>query len=1004
MRERVRAFDWSGTALGPIDRWPFHLRLALGICLDSGFPIALYLGPELVLVYNDAWSSIPGDRHPWALGQPAREVWPEIWEAIEPSFRQVMATGEAIVAKDAYFSLQRHGYTEECYFDYTLGALRGPGGTVDGIFNAAIERTYRVLGERRMRLLRELAQRTAAARTVEETCAEVCATLAGAAEDVPFALTYLLRGDGREAELAGSTRLERETPASPCRVDLGGEGADPWSLAAVARTGEPQLISDLPGRFGPLPGGAWPEPAGQALVLPIAAAGLDRLAGFLVAGVSPRRVLDDEYRAFFELAAGQVATAFANARAYQHERQRAEALAELDRAKSAFFSNVSHELRTPLTLILGPLEDLLGEAGDRLPPKAQELLEVVRRNSLRLMRLVNTLLDFSRIEAGHARASFQPTDLALVTRGLAGSFDSACKRANLQLVVDCPPLPAPVYVDREMWERIVLNLISNAFKFTLEGEIEVRLRASQHGCELAVRDTGIGIAELDQAHLFERFHRVAVTKARSFGGTGIGLSLVKELTRLHGGTVRAESVLGQGSTFFVNLPFGAAHLPSEQVVAGPERPDLPGRHPYLEETLEWLTLEREGGPREPEEPQVERPLVLVADDNADLREYLRRLLAGSFEVEAVADGRWALAAASRRRPALVLADVMMPGLDGFALLRALRADPGLRTVPVILLSARAGEESRVEGLEAGADDYLPKPFSSRELLARVSATLELARLREVVEREAGRAEGLREREAALQRLNEELELRVQMRTEELEQASLAKDHFLATMSHELRTPLNAVIGFTGTLLMRLPGPLTQDQEKQLSIVQSSARHLLSLINDLLDLTKIESGKVELQLEAVPLREVVAEVITSLRPLARAKGLLLGSEIPEESLLVRADRRALSQILLNLAGNGIKFTEEGEVRIAATAGAEGGRSVVALSVIDTGVGIRPEDQARLFQPFTQLGDTTQHRAGGTGLGLHLSQRLATLLGGEVRCQSEPGRGSTFTLVLDRADSS
>jgi protein-histidine pros-kinase len=237
---------------------------------------------------------------------------------------------------------------------------------------------------------------------------------------------------------------------------------------------------------------------------------------------------------------------------------------------------------------------------------------------------------------------------------------------------------------------------------------------------------------------------------------------------------------------------------------------------------------------------------------------------------------------------------------------------------------------------------------------------------------------------------------------ELERANKAKDRFLATMSHELRTPLNAVIGFTGLLLMKLPGPLTADQEKQLAMVQSSARHLLSLINDLLDVAKIESGNVQFNLEALGCRSVVDEVATTLRPAAQAKGLSLDVRAPDKDVVLHSDRRALQQILINLTNNAIKFTDRGGVVIElASAPAAGGGRTVRLAVVDTGVGIAPEDQQRLFQAFTQVGDdATRHRVEGTGLGLYLCRKLAELLGGRIEMHSEPGRGSRFDLVFEQ----
>jgi signal transduction histidine kinase/CheY-like chemotaxis protein len=508
-------------------------------------------------------------------------------------------------------------------------------------------------------------------------------------------------------------------------------------------------VGDLARRFDQIPKGAWPKPPHEAVIAPMAQQGQHRPAGFLVAGINPFRRLDDPYCGFISLVAGQIAAALANAQAYEEERRRAQALAEIDRAKTTFFSNVSHEFRTPLTLMLSPLEEALTHSDVQIGPDTRSLVSVAHRNGMRLLKLVNTLLDFSRIEAGRVTASYEATNLAEYTAELASNFRSALDKAGLRLVIDADPLPQPVYVDRDMWEKIVLNLLSNAFKFTFEGQIAVTVRAASDAshAEVSVRDTGTGIPARELPHLFERFRRVDGARGRSFEGSGIGLALVQELVKLHAGEIGVQSEFGSGSTFTISIPFGTAHLPSDRL--GAPRPSVSTHtraQTYVDEAMGWLvgasatdlpqasTAEDLG--REATDTATGKELVLLADDNTDMRDYVRRLLSERYQVEAVKDGRAALEAAWRRRPDLILSDVMMPGLDGFGLLQALRNDGQLRDVPVILLSARAGEEAKLEGLEAGANDYLSKPFSARELLARVRANIDMANLR----REALRTE------------------------------------------------------------------------------------------------------------------------------------------------------------------------------------------------------------------------------------------------------------------------
>ena len=766
LARRMRAFDWSGSDLGPPGRWPANLRTAVSLCLTSRFPILIWWGPDLRVLYNDAYIPFLGrSKHPSSLGRPGREVWAEIWDTIGPMLEGVRRTGAATWSGDLQFFFERDLPREEVHVRFTYGPiLASDGRTVEGVFCPCTEITDAVVGARRLETLRQLGVKSPESRSFRAACAEAARVLSGDPHDIPFAAIYVVDEAGEGASLVASAGLPEDHPLPPSASTAAGDAA-PWPLAAVLRSGRPEEVRDLRWLAGPLPGSPWPEPPRHAVVLPIPAPNHGGLAGLLALGVSPRRVWDAPYRAFFDLVAGHIGTALADANAHEAERRRAEALAEIDRAKTVFFSNVSHEFRTPLTLMLGPVEDALADAGEPLPPGQRVRLEAAHRGGLRLLKLVNTLLDFSRIEAGRARASREPTDLAALTAELASNFRSACEQAGLRLVVDCPPLPEPVFVDRDMWEKVVLNLISNAFKFTFEGEVVVRLAPVGGEVELSVRDTGTGIPAVDLPRIFERFHRVEGARGRTHEGTGIGLALVQELIQLHGGSVRAESTPGRGSTFVASVPLGKAHLPADSVgTARPPAATAAGAAAFVEEAIRWLPDEeasrvppaarpapRSSGPGPADQGGGPgRPRILWADDNADMRDYVRRLLEPRYDVEAVADGEAALAAARASPPDLVLSDLMLPRRDGFGLLGALRADPRTSTIPVILLSARAGEESRVEGLEAGADDYLVKPFGARELLARVHSHLEMARLR----REASRREQalLEETRAAMERL------------------------------------------------------------------------------------------------------------------------------------------------------------------------------------------------------------------------------------------------------------
>jgi signal transduction histidine kinase/response regulator of citrate/malate metabolism len=702
---------------------------------------------------------------------------------------------------------------------------------------------------------------------------------------------------------------------------------------------------------------------------------------------------------------------------------------------------------------------------------------------------------------------YQPTDVAAFTADLAGVFRSAIEKAGLHFDVDCPPLPAPLYVDRDMWEKIVLNLLSNALKYTLQGGIRVSLTGDGARARLSVSDTGTGIPHDALPRLFERFYRVPHARGRTQEGTGIGLALVHELVKLHGGVIEVASEVDRGTSFTISIPFGKEHLPAERIDGSRSLSSTAvGANAYVEEAMRWLDGEGDDSPAPEylEEPRAHhpahdataRPLVVLADDNADMRAYLRGLLEEHYRVRAVADGVEALAVMRSERPALVISDIMMPNLDGFGLLRELRSDPALCALPVIFLSARAGEEATIEGIAAGADDYLVKPFSARELLARAAAQIERKRFEKVLRETEARLEialkhaplvlftldrelrytwvqrapmgidaqrllGQRDDELGLfddGRELAELELSVllsgrgarrevwlrsqaeqkaydmtvepikddagevigltvagvevtqlrllvaererlleaeRMARAEAERINRMKDEFLATLSHELRTPLNAILGWS-QILARGSQTRSEDLAQGVDAIQRNARVQSQMIEDLLDMNRIMSGKIRLDVQRVAPAQFVDAAVESVLPAINAKRIRLVKLLDPIAGPVSGDPGRLQQVVWNLLSNAVKFTPAGgEIEVML----ERVNSHIEITVSDSGQGISPQFLPYVFDRFRQADASTTRRYGGLGLGLSIVKQLVELHGGSVRAKSlGDGHGATFIVAL------
>jgi len=965
MAKRFEEFDWSRTSIGPVARWPATWRNVVELILVSSFPSALGLGPELIYFYNDGFINLGGPaRHPSALGRPVREVWREIWEPVlERRFTETLSTGRPTGEADLLMPLVRSSYLEETYLTFSFAALADDDGNPSGIFCTATENTGQVIARRQLDCLRLLASQCAGAESAEGACRLAAQALGEQRRDIPFALLYLLDSTGSRIESVASTGLSR-LPADVPGVGRLDPIADPWRLAAAAAGRAPLLIDGVPELIGPALISPEVMPK-QAVVIPLAQAGADAPKCILVTGINPMRPME-ESRRFFELITAQVETAISNARMRENAERRARELADLDRAKTAFFSNVSHELRTPLTLVIEPLRQVLDCAS--LDPGDRELLATARLAGSRLRKLVNSLLEFARIEGGRIDACYVPTELGSFTADLASMFRSVFEQAGIRFLIECEPLPQPAYVDRDMWEKIVFNLLSNALKFTLAGQVSIGVRALQDAVELEVADTGCGVSTEDLPRIFDRFAAIEAPGARTVERTGIGLSLVKERVRLHGGTIEARSERAVGTTITVRIPHGSAHLPQDHVAAaaGPSRPAEDAAQPYLEEAFGWLDKDPDSAsPEVAADPSRER--ILVVDDNAEMRWYLQRLLRGRWQVDTAPNGVAALHQIRRQIPDLIVADIMMPQMDGLELVRRLHSETSTAQIPVLFLSARAGEEASVHGLRAGADDYLVKPFSRHELLARIESRLATARQR-AAERKA---------------------------RSHAEQTIRAREEFFAALAHELRNPAACLF----TWIDRLRDMDTADESGALDVLEGAAHTVRRLAEDLLDVARGTSSHMSVNRDRyMSLAPLVEGVIEAFVPAATHKEISIVSKLENDSGPADVDADRLQQIIANLLSNAIRYTPAGgriEVHCSRR------ENCVELLVRDSGKGISPEALPHVFERYWQ-GQPAAEGENGLGLGLSICRMLVELHDGQIEAMSDgQGRGATFAVRLPLA---
>jgi PAS domain S-box-containing protein len=1126
MADLVRSKDWSKTPLGPIELWPQSLKTTVSLCLASKFPISITWGPQHTQIYNDGYRVSIGNAHPAALGEDYRVTWTSAWPAVGEPFSQALE-GEPSFLENQRMFLERNGYLEETFFTFSMSPIHDESGGVGGLFHPSTETTLPMLAERRSRAVRDLTAALIKGETTQQLAELSVDTLTRFEFDLPFVLVYVREPSGDSYRLAAHHGIEAGSTLAPPTLNV--NCTAPWPVDDALAERSTVEVDGIEIFLPDHTCGPYEEPPQCAFMLPIAASNSAGSPMLVMAGTSRCLPLDDLYRDFFESIALCLTVALISVQARDAERRSLEALAVIDRAKTAFFSNVSHEFRTPLTLMVSPLEELV--QADNHTPDQRDLLVLVQRNSRRLMKLVNSLLEFSRIEAGRATASYVQTDIALLTADIVSSFRSATDRAGLALRVESAEHMEPVYLDHDLWEKVILNLLSNAFRATLEGEIVVRVRPSSDGTavEVTVQDTGTGIAADQLPRLFERFYRIEGAPGRSIEGTGIGLSLVEEMVKLHGGSVRVESELEHGSTFTVSIPFGLPKMASALLkrTGGALQGKSPRGGAFVEEALQWVTKTdaHKIKPQKAELPSSGNVAVrvrsghaghvLLADDNADMRAYIERLLMmEGFSVESVTNGQEALEAARRLVPDLLLSDVMMPLLDGFGLLHEVRQDPLLKDIPFVLLSARAGEEARVEGLRAGADDYLIKPFFARELLARVSAMMTLSRERRlrlakasqvridsleanlerrVVEQaqERGRTwqlssdlmgvvnvDGRFESvNPAWQRLLGWTEQEIAatpfldlVHPEDIERTQAVWDTALSGVpiiqfENRFRAKdqsyhwLSWVSTLEGNKIYCSGRDFTQKKQRadELVTAQEALRQAQKLeaigkltggvAHDFNNLLTVIRGSVELlrRFPDLPMEkrsryvEVIADTVTRA---AKLTGQLLAfarrQTLKPEVLDVNASVYALGQMLATLVGPHISLKQDLSkaacfvhsdatqfdtallnlvVNASDATNGHGALTIrsravsrvpalrqnpmvigeyVAVTVTDQGTGIAALSLDQIFEPFF----TTKKIGQGTGLGLSQVFGFVKQSGGEIRVDSELGKGSTFSIYLPR----
>jgi signal transduction histidine kinase len=985
MGERIRKFDWTSTPLGDPETWEQSLKTCVRIILTSAQPMFVWWGPSRINIYNDSYAHFLGKKHPVALGARAEDVWKEVWEQLVPKVKSA-ERNEGTYDDSYLFIMDRKGYQEEVYVSFCYCPAPGDDGAVKGVFCVCSDNTERVVNERAVQTLQDLGALVFDDKSLHAIYHNAADALGKNNKDFPFAIIYEIDNDAKKATAVASAGTNNKQYLLPATIELQAP-ATAASEFCQAYAANKLIISDINTVNEDIPKGMWKTPATQFAYIPITAVGSDHPYAIIFAALNPYRPVDNHFKQFCELVGERVSLEINKMLALEEERKRAAGLEQIDKAKTVFFSNISHEFRTPLTLILNPLEELLNQPKSDLSDQEKQNIETVHRNALRLLKLVNTLLDFSRIESGRQQASYVPTDLAVLTRNLAANFRAVIEKAGMQLIVNCKNDMPPVYVDRQMWERIVFNLLSNAFKYTPSGSITVALSTKDDFAILEIIDTGVGIPASELPHMFERFHRLQNTTGRTFEGTGIGLSLIKEFVLLHKGDIDVASELDKGSTFTVRIPLGKDHLPPQQIITD-DSDEMVTSAMYVEEAGTLLVRENNVEMAAVTE-NGDLPLVLVVDDNADMREHLRSVLMPHFRIVTANNGQEALQKIQEQPPALILSDIMMPVLDGIGLLQEVKASKATAHIPVILLTARAGEESKIVGWETGADDYLTKPFSSKELISRISSQIKTQQIRAeslmgIVEQEQY-AKKLEEMNRELIKMNEEL------------------TSFAYVSSHDLQEPLRKIQMFSRRILEKEVNSLSEEGRNFFYRMDNAASRMQLLINDLLTYSRTNTS--QKHFEKTDLNLLLAEVKLELYEKVTATNTIIEStSLPALSIIPFQ----FKQLFTNLLANSIKFARPNvQPHIAIKSELVDGITINKalannenkywhISIADNGTGFDPKFSEQIFGLFQRLHGRKDYE--GTGIGLAIAKKVVENHNGFITADGREGDGATIHLYL------